>query len=66
MIGMGNFYAYNRVSSKEQHEDRGNANIQKFCSERNINLVKIYVDKQSGRDFDRARYRVLKEDVLRP
>lgn len=62
---MGNFYGYNRVSSKEQHEDRGNANIEKFCSEKGIDLVKIYVDKQSGKNFDRARYRVLKEDVLR-
>ena len=62
---MGNFYGYNRVSSKEQHEDRGNANIEKFCADRGINLVKIYVDKQSGKNFDRARYRVLKEDVLR-
>lgn len=62
---MGNFYGYNRVSSKEQHEDRGNTNIEKFCADRGINLVKIYVDKQSGKNFDRARYRVLKEDVLR-
>lgn len=62
---MGNFYGYNRVSSKEQHEDRGNSSIEKFCADRAIDLVKIYVDKQSGKNFDRARYRVLKEDVLR-
>ena len=63
---MGNYYGYNRVSSKQQHEDRGNASIKDFCILRNYPLEKIYVDKQTGKDFDRARYRVLKEDVLRP
>lgn len=63
---MGNYYGYNRVSSKQQHEDRGNTNIKNFCTSRNYPLEKIFVDKQSGKNFDRARYRVLKEDVLRP
>ena len=62
---MGYYYGYNRVSSKEQHEDRGNVAIEEFCKKNNYNLQKIYVDKQSGKNFDRARYRVLKEDVLR-
>lgn len=63
---MGYYYGYNRVSTKEQNEDRGNANIEKFCESHGFPLTRIYVDKQSGRNFDRARYRVLKEDVLRP
>lgn len=63
---MGNFYGYNRVSSREQHEDRGNETIKRFCEEHEFPLKKIYVDKQSGRNFDRIRYTVLKEDVLRP
>jgi len=62
---MGYYYGYNRVSSKEQHEDRGNANIENFCKSHNYKLERIYVDKQTGKNFDRARYRVLKEDVLR-
>lgn len=62
---MGNYYGYNRVSSKEQHEDRGNTSIENFCAAHNYPLDRIYVDKQTGRNFDRARYKVLKEDILR-
>ena len=63
---MGNYYGYNRVSTKEQHEDRGNISIEKFCQSQGFSLEKIYVDKQSGKNYDRSRYTVLKEDVLRP
>ena len=62
----GHVYGYNRVSTKQQHEDRGNIAINEFCKRYNYPLVRIYVDKQTGRNFDRARYRVLKEDILRP
>lgn len=59
------YYGYNRVSTKEQHEDRGNRNIERFCREHNYPLKKIFVDKQTGKNFQRPRYIVLKEDVLR-
>lgn len=62
---MNYFYGYNRVSSKEQHEDRGNTSIKEFCKENNYPLERIYVDKQTGKNYDRARYKVLKEDILR-
>lgn len=62
---LGHFYGYNRVSTKEQHEDRGNSSIENFCREHGFLLEKIYVDKQTGKNFDRSRYLVLKEDVLR-
>lgn len=62
---MGNYYGYNRVSTKEQHEDRGNTSIENFCTAHNYPLERIYVDKQTGKNFDRARYKVLKEDILR-
>lgn len=61
-----NYYGYNRVSTREQHEDRGNNSIREFCKSHNLPLEKIYVDKMTGKNFDRARYIVLKEDVLRP
>ena len=60
----GRYYGYNRVSSKEQHLDRGNSNIKKFCESRGYKLVKIFEDKQTGKNFERIRYTVLKEDVL--
>lgn len=61
------YFAYHRVSSKGQKLDRGIIEIEEFCKSRNITLANpIYTDKQSGRNFDRPRYIVLKEDVLRP
>lgn len=61
---MGRFYGYNRVSTKEQHLDRGRKSIEDFCTGRGYDLVKIFEDKQTGRNFDRPRYVVLKEDVI--
>lgn len=62
---MGHFYGYNRVSTKEQHLDRGRKAIEDFCSANGYPLERIYEDKQSGKNFDRPRFIVLKEDVLR-
>ncbi len=60
------YFAYHRVSSKGQKLDRGLIEIEEFCKARGITLANpIYTDKQSGRNFDRPRYTVLKEDVLR-
>lgn len=63
---MNLYYGYHRVSTKEQHLDRGVKELQEFATSRNIHLQKVYVDKQTGKDFNRPRYIVLKEDVLRP
>lgn len=60
------YYGYHRVSTKDQHLDRGIQGIEDFCKKNNIFLEKIFVDKMSGKTFDRPRYTVLKEDVLRP
>jgi len=46
-------YGYVRVSTKEQNEDR-----QLFAMEE-FGVDKIYMDKQSGKDFDRPQYRRL-------
>lgn len=57
-------YGYNRVSTKEQHLDRGRKSIEDFCSKQGYDLIKIFEDKQTGKDFFRPRYIVLKEDVV--
>ncbi len=63
---MGNFYGYHRISTKKQHEDRGVLEIERFIQTYNIELERdVYVDKISGKKFDRPRYTVLKEDILR-
>lgn len=58
-------YGYHRTSTKEQHLDRGIAEIKKYCAEHNMKLEKVYTDQQTGKNFNRARYIVLTEDVLR-
>ena len=58
---MGNIYGYVRVSSTDQHEDRQLIAM----AERGIPENCIYMDKQSGKDFARPRYRALMKK-LRP
>ena len=58
---MGKIYSYIRVSSTDQHEDRQLIAM----AERGIPENCIYMDKQSGKDFDRPRYRALMKK-LRP
>lgn len=59
-------YGYHRTSTKEQHLDRGIYEIRKFCKESKMDLVNIFTDQQTGKNFNRPRYIVLLEDVLRP
>ena len=62
---MGNVYGYVRVSTREQNEDRQMVAM----SEMRVPSANIYMDKQSGKDFQRPMYqRLLKklkeDDVL--
>lgn len=59
------YYAYHRTSTTDQHLDRGIAELEAFCKANNIELEKIYTDQQTGKNFNRPRYQVLKEDILR-
>ena len=52
---MGNIYAYVRVSSKDQNEDR-----QVLCmKELQVPEPNIFIDKQSGKDFNRPQFKKL-------
>lgn len=58
-------YAYIRVSTKQQKIDRQYEEIKEF----NVEDKKIYIDKESGKDFDRTNYQKLikklkKDDLL--
>lgn len=62
---MCNKYAYVRVSTKEQHEDRQLAALEGL----DIPPDHIFADKQSGKDFERPQYKKLlrkikKDDLL--
>ena len=48
-------YGYARISTKEQNERRQLVALRDF----GIKNDKIYMDKQSGKDFERIQYRRL-------
>lgn len=50
---MSNIYGYIRVSTKDQNEDRQIIALSKF----NISKKNIYMDKLSGKDFNRPQYK---------
>ena len=52
---MKNFYGYMRVSTKEQNEDRQRIKLQ----EAGIDAENLFLDKQSGKDFERKNYQKL-------
>ena len=62
---MTNSYGYVRVSSTDQNEDRQ----LKAMADAGVPLKNIFIDKQSGKDFDRPQYikmvrRLRKNDIL--
>ncbi len=62
---MTNLYAYIRVSSRDQNEDRQLMALEKFA----VPKQNIFIDKQSGKDFERPAYRRMvqrmkKDDLL--
>ncbi|MBO6164515.1 MAG: recombinase family protein [Lachnospiraceae bacterium] len=56
---MGSIYGYIRVSAKDQNEERQRVAM----LEQGINPDHLYIDKQSGKDFDRPAYQKLVEDL---
>lgn len=48
-------YGYARVSTKEQNEQRQMIALREF----GIDAKRIYIDKQSGKDFERVNYKKL-------
>ena len=51
---MGSIYCYIRVSSKDQHEDRQLITMNDY----GVPKRNFYIDKQSGKDFDRPKYKI--------
>ena len=52
---MGNLYGYIRVSTREQNEDRQILALKELS----ITAKNLFIDKQSGKDFDRRSYQRL-------
>ncbi len=53
-------YGYIRVSSRDQNEDRQLDALQAL-----VKMKNIYIDKQSGKDFDRPQYKKLVRKLKR-
>lgn len=51
-------FGYVRVSSKEQNEERQIKALKDYCKE--LEYKNIYIDKESGKDFNRESYQQLK------
>ncbi len=54
---MNNVFGYIRVSSKDQNEAR---QVKAFLDE---GITNIYIDKQSGKDFNREQYQLMKSKL---
>lgn len=62
---MGNLYGYIRVSTRDQNEDRQILALKELS----IPEKNLFIDKQSGKDFERPQYRKMvrklkKDDLL--
>lgn len=62
-------YGYHRTSTKEQNLDRGVNAIKNYCRENNLDLIEVFTDQQTGKNFDRPEYmflrkRICKGDIL--
>lgn len=56
-----NIYGYARISAKDQNEERQIQALLEF----GINEDNIFIDKKSGKDFDREQYQLLKQILKR-
>lgn len=56
---MGKIYGYIRVSTREQNEDRQRIALASF----DIPPKRLYIDRKSGKDFDRPAYQRLKKKL---
>jgi DNA invertase Pin-like site-specific DNA recombinase len=53
-------YGYHRTSTAEQHLDRGVNAIENYCKQNNLNLVEMFTDQRTGKNFDRPDYLAMK------
>ena len=60
---MCKYYGYMRVSTNEQNTGRQETALNEYGKENNIKFTKIYKDKKSGKNFERAEYQELKEKI---
>ena len=59
------YYGYHRVSTKNQHEDRGVFEIEEYASKMGLTLAgDVFFDKQTGKNFERPEYLFIKNRIM--
>ena len=58
---MNNVYGYVRVSARDQNEGRQMIAM----AEKNVPEINIYIDKQSGKNFNRPMYKKLMKKLIK-
>lgn len=61
---MKNVYGYVRVSSRSQNYDLQVESIKDFCKIRDYNLVKIFGDRQTGKDMEREQFKKMVSTLI--
>ena len=61
---MKNVYGYVRVSSRSQNYDLQVESIKAFCKMRDYNLVKIFGDRQTGKNMDRVEFQKMVSTLI--
>jgi len=58
-----NTYGYIRVSTQAQDTKRQEIALKEYAKENKIKYKAIYTDRQTGKNFDRLQYKMLKEQI---
>ncbi len=58
------YYGYVRVSSREQNEGRQIDALKKYEVDKSVTFETIFIDKASGKNFERLQYKALKKIAL--
>jgi DNA invertase Pin-like site-specific DNA recombinase len=61
---MKNVYGYVRVSSRSQNYDGQVDSIKDFCKTRDFNLLKIFGDRQSGKNMERVEFQKMLSTLI--
>jgi DNA invertase Pin-like site-specific DNA recombinase len=61
---MQNVYGYVRVSTRSQNYELQVESIKDFCKVRTLNLVKIFGDKQTGKNLDRIEFQKMLDTII--
>jgi DNA invertase Pin-like site-specific DNA recombinase len=61
---MKNVYGYVRVSSRSQNYDLQVESIKDFCKMRDYELVKVFGDRQSGKNMDREQFKKMVDTLI--